>query len=94
MITLETLVAELQQAPPEHLEEVYRVLHELRVENLLLIEFAVTPLAHEGVGGGVVQDIQETLDSPTSSPLKPGGSKVSELQLFAASLLTARVVAV
>ena len=30
MITLETLVAELQQAPPEHLEEVHRVLQELQ----------------------------------------------------------------
>lgn len=32
MITLEILVAELQQAPPEHLEEVHRVLHELQVK--------------------------------------------------------------
>lgn len=30
MITLETLVAELQQAPPEHLEEVHRLLRELK----------------------------------------------------------------
>ena len=32
MITLETLVAELQQAPPEHLEEVHRVLQQLQAE--------------------------------------------------------------
>jgi hypothetical protein len=32
MITLEALVAELQQAPPEHLEEVHRVLHELQAK--------------------------------------------------------------
>ena len=32
MITLETLVAELQQAPPEHLEEVHRLLHELQTK--------------------------------------------------------------
>ena len=32
MITLETLVAELQQAPPEHLEEVHRLLHELQAK--------------------------------------------------------------
>ena len=30
MITLETLVEELQQVPPEHLEEVHRVLQTLK----------------------------------------------------------------